>query len=106
MTENRVEKAHHATFEQLRHLDDEGNEYWLARELAVVLDYSQYRHFLAAVKRARAACQNSRHTVDDHFEDILTMVPIGSTQSLSPFVKSICDVMRRSNCASALQVCA
>lgn len=78
MTDSSVSRQHHATFEGLRRLDEEGNEYWLARQLAVVLDYSQYRHFLPVIERARTACKQSSQPVTDHFEDVLTMVDIGS----------------------------
>lgn len=73
-----VVKKHHATFENIRHFDENGNEYWMARELAKVLEYSEYRHFLPVIERAQEACRNSGHKVDDHFEDILHMVGIGS----------------------------
>ncbi|MDR0379855.1 MAG: DNA damage-inducible protein D, partial [Candidatus Accumulibacter sp.] len=73
-----MDKQHHAPFEKIRHLDEAGNEYWLARQLARVLEYSQYRHFLPVLERAREACRNSGQRVEDHMEDILTMVEIGS----------------------------
>jgi DNA-damage-inducible protein D len=66
------------TFDGIRHRDENGNEYWLARQLARVLEYSQYRHFLPVLERAREACRNSDQRVEDHMEDILTMVNIGS----------------------------
>lgn len=78
MTDSPVSRQHHASFEGLRQLDDAGNEYWLARKLATALDYSQYRHFLPAIERARIACEQSGQAVSDHFEDVLTMVDIGS----------------------------
>ena len=78
MTGRNIEKQHHATFEGIRHIDEAGNEYWLARQLARVLDYSQYRHFLPVLERAHEACRNSGQRVEDHMEDILTMVEIGS----------------------------
>ena len=78
MTKNRIANQHHATFEGIRQLDAEGNEYWSARKLAKVLDYSEYRHFLPVIERARAACQNSGHALTDHIEDVLDMVQIGS----------------------------
>jgi len=43
-----------------------------------VLEYSEYRHFQPVIERAKDACRNSGHPVDDHFEDILDMVEIGS----------------------------
>jgi DNA-damage-inducible protein D len=69
---------HHQTFESIRHLDSEGNEYWTARQLARVLEYSEYRHFLPVIERAKEACKNSGHPVADHFERVLDMVEIGS----------------------------
>ena len=78
MTTRKISKQHQATFDGIRHLNNDGNEYWLARELARVLEYSQYRHFLPVLERAREACRNSKQRAEDHMEDILTMVEIGS----------------------------
>jgi len=78
MTDSPVSRQHHATFEGLRQTDAEGNEFWLARQLAKVLDYSEYRHFLPVVERAKEACAKSSQSVMDHFEDVLEMVDIGS----------------------------
>jgi DNA-damage-inducible protein D len=78
MADKKIADQHHATFESIRHLDEDGNESWLARSLAKVLEYSEYRHFLPVVDRAREACHNSGQAVSDHFEDILEMVDIGS----------------------------
>jgi DNA-damage-inducible protein D len=65
-------------FEQIRKTDNAGNEYWTARDLSKALEYSEYRHFLPAVTKAKEACKNSNYNVVDHFEDILDMVSIGS----------------------------
>lgn len=78
MKKDRVTTQHHATFEGLRQQDEAGNEFWLARPLAKVLDYSEYRHFLPVIERAREACRNSGQAEADHFEDVLAMVDIGS----------------------------
>ncbi len=78
MIDKRIAQQHHATFEAIRHRDESGNDFWTARELAGVLEYSQYRHFVPVIERAREACRNSRRVVADHFEDVLTMVDIGS----------------------------
>jgi len=78
MSEKNINQQHFASFDGLRHVDDAGNEYWLARQLAVVLEYSQYRHFLPVIARAREACRNSGQSDADHIEDVLTMVGIGS----------------------------
>ena len=73
-----IEKKYYQTFDSIRKVDDKGYEYWLARELSIVLGYSQYRHFLPVVERAKNACQNSVHPTKNHIEDILNMVDIGS----------------------------
>jgi DNA-damage-inducible protein D len=78
MPDKRIAQQHHATFEGIRRLDPNGHEYWLARQLARVLEYSEYRHFLPVIERAQTACRQSQHSVGDHFEDVLEMVDIGS----------------------------
>jgi DNA-damage-inducible protein D len=78
MTSKQISQQHHDTFDGIRHLDEAGNEFWRARQLAQVLEYSQYRHFLPVLERAREACRNSGQRLQDHMEDILTMVGIGS----------------------------
>ena len=55
MTDRPDPKAHHATFDSLRQVDENGNEFWLARQLYTVLDYSEYRHFLRRIDLARQA---------------------------------------------------
>lgn len=65
-------------FEQIRSTDKKGNEFWSARQLAKVLEYSEYRHFLPVISKAKEACSNSGQKVRDHFEDFLEMVVIGS----------------------------
>lgn len=66
------------TFERIKRVSPAGVEFWSARELARVLEYSEFRHFLPVVEKAREACLNSAHRVEDHFEQILEMVSIGS----------------------------
>jgi DNA-damage-inducible protein D len=67
-----------SVFEQIRKVDEHGIEYWSARDMAKILEYSEYRHFIPVVEKARIACQNSGHPIENHFEDILEMVSIGS----------------------------
>lgn len=78
MSEKMIQEHQQLTFDGIRHLDEQGNEYWQARQLAKVLEYSEYRHFLPVIERAKHACQNSGQAISDHFEDILEMVKIGS----------------------------
>ena len=78
MSKKDIITLHHETFESIRHFDENGNEYWLARQLSRVLEYSEYRHFLPVIEKAKEACSNSKNPVEDHFEDVLEMVDIGS----------------------------
>ena len=64
-------------FEQIKRVDENGAEYWSARDMAKVLEYSEYRHFKQVVDKAKEACVNSQYKVEDHFEDILEMVEMG-----------------------------
>lgn len=73
-----LEHPAQTVFEQIKRLDDNANEFWSARQLGRVLEYSQFRHFTPVIERAKEACKNSGINILDHFEDVLTMVPIGS----------------------------
>lgn len=66
------------TFESIKHVNEYGEEYWLARELQPVLEYAQWRRFSDAIERAKLACKNSGFAVEDHFADVGKMVDIGS----------------------------
>ncbi len=72
-----MKNGHLSVFEQIRKCDEHGREYWSARDMAKVLEYSEYRHFLPVIERAKEACKNSAQNVQDHFEDILEMIEIG-----------------------------
>lgn len=66
------------TFERIKRVNQAGAEFWSARELARVLEYTDFRNFIAVIGKAREACANSGHMVSDHFVDITEMVGIGS----------------------------
>ena len=67
-----------SVFDAIRNTSKEGFEYWSAREMAKQLDYSDYRNFLKVIEKAKTACENSGHSVVNHFVDITDMVEIGS----------------------------
>lgn len=75
--ENNLSKRAHNIFEQIRRVDENGNEFWSGRDLGKVLEYSEYRHFLPVIEKAKEACKNSGQSVPDHFEDILDMIELG-----------------------------
>lgn len=74
----RLTKRTMSLFESIKHIDESGNEYWTSRTMWKILEYTEYRHFLPVIEKAKIACLNSGQKVEDHFEDILEMVGIGS----------------------------
>lgn len=54
-------------FDQIKHVDEDGSEYWLARELMPILGYQQWRQFEDAISRAIAACENIGQDSEKHF---------------------------------------
>lgn len=63
-------KYNESVFENIKHINDAGQEYWLARELQLVLEYSQWRRFEETIERAKQSCQNSGFDIDEHFADV------------------------------------
>ena len=66
------------TFEDIKHLDENGKEFWYARELGKILEYGEYRKFLPVIKKAMISCENSLQKIDDHYVQVDVMVDIGS----------------------------
>jgi DNA-damage-inducible protein D len=67
-----------ATFEGHAQKTENGVEYWLARDLQVLLGYAEWRNFIAVIDKAKIACEGSNHPIPDHFVDVNKMVDIGS----------------------------
>lgn len=65
-------------FEEIKHVDDNGVEYWMARQLAKVLDYQDYRNFQNVITKAKEAVSNSGEVIHNHIVDVTEMVTIGS----------------------------
>lgn len=78
MAEFPVSQSHHQGFEGIRQQDEEGNEFWSARDLAPLLEYQDWRNFMQVADKARQACEQSSQAVADHFGETTKMVPIGS----------------------------
>ena len=66
------------TFEGHAQKTESGVEYWLARDLQVLLGYAEWRNFTAVIDKARTACEVSAHAVLDHFVEVNKMVDLGS----------------------------
>ncbi|HLD30645.1 MAG TPA: DNA damage-inducible protein D [Patescibacteria group bacterium] len=68
----------HKDFESIKKIDENGVEYWMARELMILLGYSQWRNFEEVIGKAARACIESSQDVDNHFVRLSKMVEIGS----------------------------
>jgi DNA-damage-inducible protein D len=66
-----------ATFESIKHVDGNGNEYWFARELMAVLDYAKWEYFQLVIERAKIAARNVGADVDNQFPVVRKMVSVG-----------------------------
>ncbi len=75
---NQIKKYNETIFESIKHINEYGNEYWLARELMVVLEYKRWDKFNNVIDNAKVACEKSNNLIDDHFSQVGKMVEIGS----------------------------
>ena len=64
---NEIKEYTTKLFEDIKHIDKNGSEYWLARELQNVLGYHQWRSINDLIERAKTVCQESNYNIDDHF---------------------------------------
>ena len=64
---NELEKINETIFESIRHVDDEGNEYWYARVLQQILGYKEWRYFSAVIEKAQIACSQSNNNINSNF---------------------------------------
>ena len=76
------------TFESIKHINEAGQEFWFARELQDILEYTEWRNFTNIIDKAKIACKNSGADTEDHFVDVNKMVEIGSAAG-----REIDDVM-------------
>ena len=74
---NELEKINETIFESIKHVDDDGNEYWYARELQKVLEYTEWRKFVGVIKKAINSCKDNNYVTSDHFVGADKMKNIG-----------------------------
>ena len=75
---NKIKEYNNKTFEDIKHTDEYGKEFWYARELMTALEYSKWGNFEKVIEKAKIACEASKNNVYDHFADVSKMVLIGS----------------------------
>jgi len=69
----------HTSFERsVQTVDEDGAEFWLARDLQELLGYSQWRSFASVIDKAITSCIHSGYEPGDHFERVRRMVDVGS----------------------------
>jgi DNA-damage-inducible protein D len=73
-----ISKPLTTVFERIRKIDENGIEYWSARDFSKTLEYSDYRNFTSVINKAKDACKNSNQPISDHFVDVNEMVLLGS----------------------------
>lgn len=73
-----IVERNQSAFENIKQVNEYGQDFWSARQLAKVLGYSDYRNFVHVIDKAKEACKNSANEVKDHFVDITEMVTLGS----------------------------
>lgn len=79
------------SFENIKHIDENGIEFWYARELQKVLDYKEWRKFEKVIQKAINACKNTCISEEEHFVGTDKMVQIGSgaERKQKDFIKEI-----------------
>jgi len=73
-----IENWRSKKFEDIKHFDGNGNEYWNARELQAILEYKEWRNFSDAIDRAMVSCKLNEQEPKYHFVNVTKMVSLGS----------------------------
>jgi len=83
----KIKKAHKNDFENIKRIDEFGNEYWEARELQKVLEYTQWRNFEWVITKAKEACENSNNYSLEHFADVSKTIkmPKGAEKTVNDY---------------------
>lgn len=72
-----IEEQHNSIFEQIKRIDENGVEYWSARDLSKALEYADYRNFMKVISKAKEQCDNSDQRMQHHFVEFNDMIEIG-----------------------------
>ena len=75
------------TFENIKHLNAFGQEFWYARELMKTLEYSKWSNFISVIDKAKSACALSKNSIDDHFVGVAKMIkmPKGAIKTVDDY---------------------
>lgn len=87
---NNIEQVQHQSFEDIKQIDKNGNEFWYARALGKLLGYSDFRNFKKVIIKAQEACVNSGQAVSEHIVEVNEQLLFGqgAEQTFSSFALS------------------
>lgn len=77
--EEKIQKYQENIFENIKHIDEYGNEYWEARELMKALKYSKWENFKKVIDKAKIACVSSKRVAVEHFPDVRKALTTGNS---------------------------
>ena len=73
-----LEEIGNKTFEEIKHIDENGAEYWYARELMIALQYNKWQNFEKIINKAKISCENTGMNVFEHFTDVSKMIKVAN----------------------------
>ena len=74
---NELKEYTEKMFEDIKHIDEDGNEYWRARELQIAFDYKKWQKFINVIENAKIACEQSNFIIEDHITQVGKMINVG-----------------------------
>ena len=74
---NELKECTEKMFEDIKHIDEEGNEYWYARELQIAFDYKKCQKFINVIENVKIACEQSNFIIEDHITQVGKMINVG-----------------------------
>ena len=87
---NKLMRYSEETFESIKHVNEYGYEFWYARELQSVLEYTEWRNFQKLIEKAQTACENSDMDVDECFVEVnkTSPMPNGGVKLIEDYMLS------------------
>ena len=84
---NNIKEYNNKTFENIKHTDEYGKEFWYARELMTALEYSKWENFGKVIEKAKIACEASNNNINDHFPDVRKTIkmPKGAIKTIDDY---------------------